>query len=203
MLRHVRGVTLVELIIAMAILGILLSLALPSFKEWVRNAKIRTTTESIQNGLQLARAEAVRRNTVVRFPLVDAANNSCSLSATGPHLAVSLDNVAGKCGATASDTVDPRLVQLRNGTEGSDSNTVVAAALSGGGAAQSAIAFDGLGRVTPVPAADIQIDVSNSLPGTACIASGGKNRCLRIIVTSGGQVRMCDPGLPSGNSQAC
>jgi len=207
-LKKSRGVTLVEMIIAMAIMGVLLSLALPSFSEWMRNAKIRTVTDSIQNGLQLARAEAVRRNTMVRFQLVDAADNTCALSTTGPHWVVSLDNVAGKCAAAASETADPRIVQLKSHAEGGNSNTVLAAALAGGGAAQSSIAFDGLGRVTPLPSADIQVNVSNDTPGFSCLSAGEtggrfKNRCLRIVVTAGGQIRMCDPALPAGNAQAC
>jgi type IV fimbrial biogenesis protein FimT len=202
-LKFNRGITFVEIIIAMAILGILLGLALPSFKEWIRNTKIRTVAESVQNGLQLARAEAVRRNAVVRFQLVDMADNTCALSTTGPHWVVSLDSVVGKCGSAASETADPRIVQLRVSAAGSDSNTVLAAALAGGGAAQSSIMFDGLGRVTPLPAADIQIDVSNDIPGGSCIVSGGKNRCLRISVSAGGQIRMCDSALPAGSTQAC
>lgn len=197
-----------EMIVAMAILGVLLGLALPSFAEWMRNAKIRTITESIQNGLQLARAEAVRRNTVVRFQLVDVTTNACALSTTGPNWVVSLDNVAGKCATAASETADPRIVQLKSHAEGGNNNTVLAAALAGGGAAQSSIMFDGLGRVTPVPAANIEIDVSNDTPGLSCLVageSGGrtKSRCLRVVVTAGGQIRMCDPALPAGNAQAC
>lgn len=197
-----------EMIVAMAILGVLLGLALPSFAEWMRNAKIRTITESIQNGLQLARAEAVRRNTVVRFQLVDVTTNACALSTTGPNWVVSLDNVAGKCATAASETADPRIVQLKSHAEGGNSNTVLAAALAGGGAAQSSIMFDGLGRVTPVPAANIEINVSNDTPGLSCLVageSGGrtKSRCLRVVVTAGGQIRMCDPALPAGNAQAC
>jgi type IV fimbrial biogenesis protein FimT len=64
-----QGVTLIELMVAIAILAILLTLGIPNFTVWMQNTQIRTATESIQNGLQLARAEAVRRNEPVSFIL--------------------------------------------------------------------------------------------------------------------------------------
>lgn len=66
------GVTLVELVIALAILAIIATLALPSFQTMIENQRLRTAAESMLNGLQLARAEAIRRNARVRF-VMDAA----------------------------------------------------------------------------------------------------------------------------------
>ncbi len=63
------GLTLPELLIGIAILGILASVGLPSFQSWMVDTKIRTAAESIQNGLQRARAEAVSRNTGIEFIL--------------------------------------------------------------------------------------------------------------------------------------
>jgi type IV fimbrial biogenesis protein FimT len=65
-----RGFSLIELMIGVAILAILLSAVIPSFKVWIQNAKIRTAAESLKNGLQLARLEAIRRNERVFFSLV-------------------------------------------------------------------------------------------------------------------------------------
>ncbi|MDZ4203010.1 MAG: GspH/FimT family pseudopilin [Gallionella sp.] len=63
------GFSLVELMIGIAITSILLGLAMPSFKIWLQNSQIRNAAESIQNGLQRARAEAVGRNASVEFEL--------------------------------------------------------------------------------------------------------------------------------------
>jgi len=68
-------------------------------------------------------------------------------------------------------------------------------------ATQSVVVFNGLGRVTPVPAGNIDIDISNP-SGGAC-AAAGPMRCLRIRVSTGGQIRMCDPILASTDPQGC
>ncbi len=69
-----RGVSLIEMVTVMAIFAILTGLAVPSFSAWMTNVQIRTATESIQNGLQLARAEAIRRNNPVMFWLSSGTN---------------------------------------------------------------------------------------------------------------------------------
>lgn len=63
------GFSLIELLIGVVIMAILLGLAMPSFQTWLQNTQIRNAAESIQNGLQRARAEAVGRNTNVEFVL--------------------------------------------------------------------------------------------------------------------------------------
>src|ERR1700758_790804 len=69
-----RGVTLIGLAVVLAVVGILLSQAAPLFSAWTQNVQIRTATESIQNGLQLARSEAIRRNRSVMFWLTSTVN---------------------------------------------------------------------------------------------------------------------------------
>ncbi len=189
-----RGFSLIELIVGIVILGVLMAMAVPRFSDWLRNTRIRSSAEAIQNGLQLARAEAVRRNATVRFQLVSAIDDTCALATTGPHWVVSMENPAGQCATAPSDTAAPRIIQVRNRAEGSQQTQVAAG--------QSAFVFNGLGRLIPVPAANVAIDVSSTTGGT-CVASGGSLRCLRVVVSVGGQIRMCDPALPAGDAQAC
>jgi len=64
-----NGVSLIELMVALAVLAILVSLAAPNFSTIVANNRVRTGVDGILAGLQLARTEAIRRNTNVSFTL--------------------------------------------------------------------------------------------------------------------------------------
>lgn len=181
--------TLIEIGIGLAIFAILLGLAAPSFSTWLQNSKIRTTAEAINNGLQLARAEAVQRNAVVRFQLTTTLTGACALSTTDSNWVISLDDPSGACANAPDDTVAPRIIQTRPAAEGS-TNTVVAAD-------QAAIAFNGLGRQSAIggaPLTTVNIDISSAAANT---------RSLRVSVSSGGQTRMCDPALASSDPQGC
>jgi len=66
-IRKELGFSLVELLVAIALIAVLVGLGAPSYQEWIESTRIRSAAESIQGGLQLARAEAVKRNTQVQF----------------------------------------------------------------------------------------------------------------------------------------
>lgn len=60
--RSLRGLTLIELMIAIAIAGVLVALAAPSFKQSMARNRLNTASSEITGALQLARAEAIRAN---------------------------------------------------------------------------------------------------------------------------------------------
>jgi type IV fimbrial biogenesis protein FimT len=82
-------------------------------------------------------------------------------------------------------------VQSRATGEGG-TNAVVAPA-------GTTVRFNGVGRVT---SGAVNFDVTNPAGG-ACESSGGPMRCLRIQVGVGGEVRMCNPSLPSSDPRGC
>lgn len=67
--RGQAGVTLVELMVTLAVLAIGATLAAPGFSQMIANYKVRGAAESIINGLNYARTEALRRNSAVTFSL--------------------------------------------------------------------------------------------------------------------------------------
>lgn len=56
------GFTLVELMLVVAIMGILFGIALPAFSDWVRGAKVRSVTSDLYASVIKARSEAIKRN---------------------------------------------------------------------------------------------------------------------------------------------
>jgi type IV fimbrial biogenesis protein FimT len=177
--RKPSGFTLIELMIVLSIVGILLSYGASGYRTWIANAKVRTTAEAIQNGLMLAKAEAIRRNTRVDFILTSTAPiesnvSSFTASTAGPNFVV---RVWQSATYTSAD-----FVQGRSQAEGS-SNTTIAAG-------QATIGFNTIGRVTPTPAGAIAINVSGT----------GSDRPLRVTVSVGGAIRLCDPAFSTTTS---
>ena len=191
--HNLRGFSLIELLVGIMILAVLAGVGAPSFLTWLQNSQLSAAAESISSGLQLARAEAVRRNSNVRFQLTDNLNAGCALSLTGNNWVISMDDATGLCdNAPTADTVPvaPRIIQKHTGAEGTPNVTINSDA--------SVVIFNGLGRASNA----MTVQVTNPTGGD-CRAAGGLMRCLNITVVTGGQTKMCNPALPGTNPQGC
>ncbi len=63
----------------------------------------------------------------------------------------------------------------------------------------ASVGFNGSGRLA-LPGA-FSVDITPS--ADTCAADGGDARCLRVTVSPGGMVRMCDPALPADAPAGC
>mgnify|MGYP000645620457 CR=1 FL=1 len=190
------GVSLIELMIGLAILGFLLALGMPAFNLWIQNTQNRTAAESISNGLQLARAEAVRRNALVRFDLTDATglvawNVGCvSITADCPAAIQSRPAAEGGVNARAGISTGAIPSPTPAGHFGT--------AIEAGTGLTAGVSFNGLGRV---PSANIGADITRIDITNAATADA---RRFVVTIGPGGQIRMCDPALVfANNSQGC
>lgn len=189
--------TLIELMIGVAILAFLMMSGAPAFSDWIRNTQIRTTAESILNGLQLARTEAARYNTTARFQLTTSLDKQCKLSSTGRNWVVNLDAAVspeGNCDAAISDTQAPSIRQRANLLA---STSPISVEASDG---YAGVGFNGLGQRTDADSpATAQVIIKVTMPGQ-CISpdgTGGSVRCLSVVIRPGGQAQLCDPGVPN------
>lgn len=65
--NRLRGFTLVELMVALAVLAILLAIGVPSFRQLIETNRAASQVNELIGALHTARSEAVRRNAVHRF----------------------------------------------------------------------------------------------------------------------------------------
>ncbi|MDE2146401.1 MAG: GspH/FimT family pseudopilin [Burkholderiales bacterium] len=71
------GFTLVELLVAMAVLVVLLTIAAPSFTQFIAQQRLKRVNAELVTALQYARSEAVSRNTSIQFMLMQSSAMTC------------------------------------------------------------------------------------------------------------------------------
>jgi type IV fimbrial biogenesis protein FimT len=69
------GATLVELMIGVALAGLLLAVAVPGYRDWIARYELASVAEQLAASLALARSEAIRRGLRVNLcPALDGAH---------------------------------------------------------------------------------------------------------------------------------
>ena len=76
------GFTITELMVTIAVIAILASLAIPNFIAWLPNYRLRSGAEEIQSTLQFARLTAIKRNATATVTF-DIANETYRASVGG------------------------------------------------------------------------------------------------------------------------
>lgn len=178
-----QGFTLLELMVVLIIGAILLSIAVPSMTQMIRNNSVGAAAEVIQNALRQAEGEAIRRNGEVDFILTDSTPSAATVSsmtakADGDNWAIRM-----------VDSAAPN--RYVNGVSTSQmSSDVVYQGPAG-------VRFNGSGRVldlTSAPVGSKQIFRVSRASATVAYC---------VFVTPGGAVKMCNPSKASGDPRAC
>lgn len=170
-MRSVRGTSLIEVMVVVGIIAIVIGMAIPSLRQWIANLQVRTKAEAVLNGLQLARGEALRRNTRVLFTV--AADSSWTIGCESPTATDADNDGVADC---------PAQIQRKSNAEGGTGTTLT---LTPAGATQAT--FGGVGMVVA------NANGSSILTQVDVASSSGGTRAYRILLTGGGQSRICDP----------
>jgi len=188
------GFTLIEALVAVSVLLVLVSLAVPGMRTWMQNAQIRNAAESIQDGLQRARSEAVLQNTNVEFVLGGTDDIACLPASCSSWMV----KFAGVGGAQIASQTNVGSAEVKR-------TTVLSATAP---ASKTTVTFNNVGNRV------INADGSNpfaSVTFDSSALSAGVGRKLTIVIGVknaagnyvGGTVRMCDPTFPSSDPRGC
>ena len=71
-----HGFSLIELIITITLIGILASVAVPSYRDTVEKNRLNAALQSLKGDLQLARSESIKRSSVVTLSTSSGASGS-------------------------------------------------------------------------------------------------------------------------------
>lgn len=176
------GFTLTEAMVVIAIIAIIMAVGTPSLQSWMVSLQVKAKSDAILNGMQLARSEAIRRNT--RVHIIVSNDSSWSVGCV---------TVVGD---TDGDGIPecPGTIQSKTASE---AGTVDQLTLLPIGATQAT--FNGVGTLSANAdgSANLsQVDISKS--------GGGASANRRILLTPGGQSRICDTAVTTtGAPEKC
>lgn len=189
---HIRGVSLLELLIAMAILGIIVTIAMPSMAGFGANQRLLGAAEQIHGHLQQARSEAVARSApvFVNFSATGTTTwtygvstiDSCTVTITDPATANACTIVVDDGDGDTTETADLVLMRFPS-SDFADVEMAIASFSSG-----TQIEFDPVrGTATT---GQINLEGSNS-------------NQLRVTVSMLGRVAICSPDGSVKNYENC
>ncbi len=100
-----RGFTLLELLIALAILGITMAFATPSFITVISNNRISSGASDFVSALQLAKAESAARITPVTLCKKNIAGNGCVNAGDWQQGWIVFSDINGDGAVNGADTI--------------------------------------------------------------------------------------------------
>jgi prepilin-type N-terminal cleavage/methylation domain-containing protein len=111
-MRRQRAFTLIELMVVVAVLAIIATLAAPSFRELILMQRLRGSNAQLVTDMQFARAEAASRGTLLRVSFRADASVNCYTLFTSPSNVSRCDCLLGAGTACPANLTEVRTVTL-------------------------------------------------------------------------------------------
>ncbi len=170
-----RGLSLIEVCIGLAVVGVLVGSAVPSFEQTKQKRVLDGTAAELATDLHYVRSEAVARNEGVRIGFRNVAGGTCTLIHTGA-------NADCTCSAEGVAECSNGAMLIKSQLYAAGGGTSVVANVS-------SMRFDQTnGTVTPT--------------GTVTISTAN-GQSLRHVVNILGRVRTCSPGGTVNGVKPC
>lgn len=169
--RYSTGVSMIEVLVTVAVLGILAAAAMPNMRDMIDTRKLKNQTETIADTLRLARSEAMKR-AASGTPKVVSATVSAGASTAW---FVGLSNTTAAC----TDAASCVLVQGAN----SAPYMITATECGGCSVATTANLYTFSFR-----------GVATAGGGSSVTVTSPMNKTLRVDIGTTGRVSVCSPG---------
>jgi type IV fimbrial biogenesis protein FimT len=129
--QKIAGFTLVEVMIVIAIIGIIAAMAVPSYQDMIERNRLKQAAEGLKSDMQYARSEAIKRSNDLRVTLtgttswcygIDDNNSTCACGTAG-DCAIKTVN-GGDFQGIALDDNNSATFTFRRGTAGAMGSTL-------------------------------------------------------------------------------
>lgn len=193
-MRRAAGFSLIELLVVVAVIGAILVLAGPSFRDMILMQRLRSINAELVTDLQFARSEAVARRDFVRIFFKSDSTSTCYTVYTSPTSSPRCDCLAGPGAACSGARVEIKTVKLPR------SNGVVLAPPSAQAAITQAVAFDWrTGGIYLIPT-DAAPEPMDSFVVDSYLDDSRK---LRTRLNAAGRPLVCSPSGSTMTETAC
>jgi len=156
------GLTLVEMMMAIAVLAVLTAVAVPNYLSWLPDMRLKDAAGDIRSDIQLARQKAIRENGNVAL-LFDMSAN---------RYTIFVDNGAGGSATHAKNWIRDGSEELIKSIALPDNVVMYAAVFSGG---VPRLRIDGRG-------------LPNGLGGNVRLRNAN-NKCRKLVISMLGRIR--------------
>src|SRR5437773_3386908 len=90
-LKSISGVSLIEAVVVIAIIGILVAVSVPNYLDWNRKAKLKSAATNLYGQITVARMSAINQNASVTITLSQPAASPITVTFLNPTGGTVLD----------------------------------------------------------------------------------------------------------------